>query len=229
MKINAEQYNELVEKLANELVSDVMEKTAAGSLGDYIKGDRDFSDPENQKTKFWKDRVGGVIPASLAAYPFSAAAGRAGIPHYMDSLGKMDANAMGSLGGATKEYGKYLGRGVGSAMKDPRYLAPAAVAAGVAGAVNNVRGKNLAKSNDVEWTAGDTVKSVFLPYIATPDAIVKKKVRKKSSADAVKEAAVALVEAVMYKQAAYMEAEEAELVAEASEMALNHLGYSMNE
>lgn len=45
--------------------------------------------------------------------------------------------------------------------------------------------------------------------------------------DHVKEASDALIEAILYKQAALNEKEEAMLVAEASEKALNTLGYSM--
>lgn len=49
----------------------------------------------------------------------------------------------------------------------------------------------------------------------------------KKISDHVKEASDALIEAILYKQAALNEREEAGLVAEASEKALNALGYSM--
>jgi hypothetical protein len=164
------------------------EKKAAGTLGDFIKGDRDFSDPRDRETTFWKDRVGGQ---------FTGAAPGMVIGEALRKTPSAGAKAMAIPVSWT-----------------------------VGAATNTARGKALAEKNNVEWSPKNTASTTLIPFVS-PDSVVKKKVRQKDAEERTKNAAEALIEAVIYKQASVNQAYEADLVAEASEKALNALGYSM--
>lgn len=194
-KISQEQYNDLVAKIATDILAGEFEKEAG--LKEYVVGDRDFS--KDTKTHFWKDRVGGTSVTSLPAAAVSDVTTQA--------VGKITGNPLLAMG---------TGYGVGSAA-----IATA----------THARGKNLAKKNEVEWKNSDTAKSLLIPF-QSPDSIVKKKMRQKEKAtqeDIINKAAELYIDALMQKQAAYEIVEESEIIAQAAEVALNKLGYTMEE
>ena len=214
MKVNNDQYLELVEKLAEELVSETMEKTAKvddegrrSYLGlksiDYYP---EYG-TEQERRKIMKDAekghkagdigIGSAIGAGVGA---AAGAGFGSMAH------KPGAGA--AIGGVL---GAVTGAGYGSSYNTSRGL------------------KAITKHDDevsAQRYAGDEKAIKDAKRMGPQYADWAKKKRDQKAADAVKEAAEALIEAVMYKQAAVDDANEAAIVAQASERALNAIGYS---
>ena len=208
MKLTQEQYEEIVEKYAGEVLGDIMEKTAG--IKEHITGDRDFSDEKDQKTKFMKDRIAPALEM--------------GVPGYVAGqlLSKPDVQQR------TKNIGKHGLKGM--FIPTPAGVAGSLASVGGGVAINNARGKRMAEQNGTDWKKGDVAKSTFLAPFATPESIVKKKMRNApSQEEVVEKAAELLIEAVMVKEACIANAEHAGLYAEASERALNSIGYSMLE
>lgn len=172
MNITKEQYVELVEKLAEELIGDQMEKTA--------KTRNDFKEYDGVGDA--GKRIGKYIGAGAA-------------------LGGV-AGAVAGKSPAAAGLGAYYGAGIG--------------------ALGGTLHQTIRDDKSAKKRYADDPKALRDARLLGPQFADSRK-QKRST----KEAAEALFEAVLYKQAAFQEKEEAELIAEASEKALNALGYSM--